>query len=201
MKKRFSVATAPEKGANGKVHTPRKTFSIKEGQSVDISAESSRGSIFAGWRYPNGQIEYWGYRLRVDHSFQEGTYAAVFRKPKNCAAPALQLPKNELTWTEGKTEKLTLRVNADAYPVTFSCKGLPPGMHFLQGCNTIFGQPLTNGTWRVKVMARGVSRKLPVATGAFTVKVSPAPRSEDGNDAAERDNNRSNGHEQTSKEK
>jgi len=189
MKKRIAVAADLEKGAKGKVKMSRQISYIKEGQTVYLMAEPKRGSLFAGWQYPDGQISYNIRRLKVDSKFPEGTYTAIFRLPKNCAAPVLQLPKKEVTWTEWKSEKLVLRVNQDAYPVKFNCSGLPPGTYFSPSRNMICGRPKTNGVWRVEVMSKSASRKLPVATGSFTIRVLPAsrPAVDDDNESNEED--------------
>ena len=161
-------------GAAGRVRMiPRVDF-VREGQTVTLMAEPGQGSVFAGWRYPDGHFVYEKSQLAVGTHFLEGTYTAIFRRPENCAAPVLQLPKEEVVWTEGRREELKLRVNENAYPVSFSCEGLPPGMRLssrLEGI--ILGRPETNGVWQVEVMADGVSRDQPTATGSFTVRVEP----------------------------
>ena len=108
---------------------------------------------------------------------------AALRRLKDCAAPVLRLPEQELVWKEWQFEKLTLHVNADAHPVAFTCEDLPPGI-FLNSISSgaLSGRPLTNGVWQVKVTARGVSREQPVATGTFTIRVLPSPHSEDAAD-------------------
>ena len=103
----------------------------------------------------------------------------MFRKPENCAAPVLHLPTREVVWKEWHRERLVLRVNADAYPVTFGCTGLPVGMALTSRTEgVISGTPQTNGVFRVEVMAKGESSKVPVATGTITVRVLPRPSSE-----------------------
>ena len=182
-KKRIAAAAELEKGAEGHVKmTPHVEF-LREEQKVVITAKPKKGSVLAGWRYPDGRMVHGRASLTVGSDSPEGTYTALFRRPENCAAPVLQLPTQEVAWTEWEHEKLPLRVNADAYPVTFSCKGLPPGMYLsLRKPNVLVGQPQTAGVWRVEVTARSSSRALPAAKGVLTVRVSPrkAPAAGDG---------------------
>lgn len=175
-KVRVAAAVDLQNGAAGRVKmSPRVTF-IKEGQKVTLTAEPKRGSVFAGWRHPDGRIVYGKSRMTLGSHSQSGTYTAVFRRLADCAAPKLSLPERELAWTEGRYEKLTLRVNADARPVSFACEGLPPGMFLTsRTAGVVQGRPQTNGVWRVEVTASGMSRALPEAKGAFTVRVAPRP--------------------------
>ena len=153
-----------EKGAEGHVKmSPRVEF-LKEGQSTVLTAEPAPGSVLAGWRYPNGRIVRGKASLTVGSHYPEVTYTALFRRPENCAAPELQLPEREVVWRGWRRAELALRVNADAYPVTFGCKGLPPGMHLAsRTAGVISGTPQSNGVWRVEVTAKGVGRAQPAA--------------------------------------
>ena len=179
---RIAAAADMEKGANGRVKmSPRVEF-LKEGQTAVLTAEPAQGSVLAGWRCPNGRVVRGKASLTVGSHSQEGTYTALFRLPENCAAPELQLPE-EVTWTEFDRAELTLRVNADAYPVTFSCTGLPGGTRLAsRTAGVIMGRPQTNGVFRVEVTAKGASHALPVAKGAFTVRVLPRTRVNDDDD-------------------
>lgn len=187
-KMRVAAVADLEKGAEGRVKmSPRVEF-LKEGQSTVLTAEPAPGSVLAGWRYPNGRIVRGKASLTVGSHYPEGTYTALFRRPENCAAPELQLPEREVVWRGWRRAELALRVNADAYPVTFGCKGLPPGMHLAsRTAGVISGTPQSNGVWRVEVTAKGVGRAQPAAKGAFTVRVQPKPRTEDDDDADEDD--------------
>jgi len=176
-KLKIAAAAECEGGAEGRVKmSPRVSF-LKEGQSVQLTAEPKSGSVLAGWRYPNGRTVHGKTRLTVGSHNPEGTYTAVFRRPENCAGPVLQLPEGELEWEEWKSEKLVLRVNEDAYPVTFSCSGLPYGMYLSSRTRgLIAGVPQTNGVFRIEVAVKGASSRLPAAKGAFTVRVKPMDR-------------------------
>jgi len=187
MKKRIAVKTELEEGAKGRARMSKHLSFLKEGQSVDLIAEAKRGSLFVGWRYPDGRILYGKYRVKIDSFCPEGTYKAIFRRPENCAAPVLNLPKQDVNWTAWKQEKMALEVNHEAYPVSFSCKNLPPGMQLIPLRNVISGRPRTNGVWRVKVTATSATHSLPTALGAFTVRVAPAPRPEYGDDDVDED--------------
>ena len=57
-KMHFSVATELEKGAGGQVKTSPAVTSLKEGQKVVLTAVPKKGSVFVGWRYPNGHLVY-----------------------------------------------------------------------------------------------------------------------------------------------
>lgn len=175
----LSLASDKEGGADGQVTmSPRVSF-LREGKKAELTAKPKAGSVLAGWRYPDGRFVSGKSRLTVDSSSPEGTYTAVFRKPENCAAPVLHLPTREVVWKEWHRERLVLRVNADAYPVTFGCTGLPVGMALTSRTEgVISGTPQTNGVFRVEVMAKGESSKVPVATGTITVRVLPRPSSE-----------------------
>ena len=181
-KKRIAVAADLENGAEGHVKMSREVKYLKEGQSVKLTAKPKKGSVLAGWRYPDGRVVRGKESLNIGSHNPEGTYTALFRRPENCAAPVLHLPNQEVTWTEWDREKLTLRVNADAYPVTFSCTGLPPGVFLSsRSAGVVAGQPQTSGVWRVEVSAKGVARAQPVARGAFMLRVLPrkAPKDDD----------------------
>ena len=182
-KMRIAATADLEKGAKGRVKmSPRVEF-LKEGQTTVLTAEPAPGSVLAGWRYPNGRVVRGKTSLTVGSHFPEGTYTALFRRPENCSAPVLHLPEQEVTWTEWDREKLTLRVNADAYPVSFSCAGLPPGVFLSsRSAGMIAGQPQTSGVWRVEVTAKGVGRAQPAAKGSFTLHVLPrkVPKDDDG---------------------
>ena len=150
---------------------------------MELTAKPKNGSVLAGWRYPDGRMAYGKSSLTVSSDWPEGTYTAIFRRPENCAAPVLQLPKQEVTWTEWAREKLMLHVNTDAYPVTFSCTGLPPGVTLTSHtAGVVAGQPQASGVWRVEVTAKGVSRALPAAKGSFMIRVLPRKRPKDGED-------------------
>ena len=186
-KKRVVAVADLERGAEGRVKVKPRTEFIKEGQTVTFTAEPEPGSVLAGWRYPNGQTVRGKASLTIGSNYPEGTYAALFRRLENCAAPVLQLPE-VVTWKEWKRAKLTLRVNEDAYPVTFSCKGLPLGVKLAsRTAGEISGQPRISGEWRVTVTATGASRALPVATGTFTFRVEPRTRPKADGDADEDD--------------
>ena len=186
-KKRIAAVVELDKGAEGHVKmSPRVKF-IKEDQKVVLTAVPKKGSVLAGWRYPDGRVVRGKTRLTIGSHYPEGTYTAIFRRPENCAAPVLHLPEQEVTWTEWDREKLTLRVNADAYPVAFNCTGLPPGVYLSSRlAGIIAGQPQTSGVWRVEVTAKGVDRAQPTATGAFTLRVLPRKEPKD-DDAADED--------------
>ena len=190
-KMQLVVAADKEKGADGRVKmSPSEKF-LKEGQKAVLSAEARKGSVLAGWRCPDGRFVTGGKsHLTVDSSWPEGTYSAVFRKPENCAAPTLRLPEKEVVWKEWRRERLVLRVNADAYPVTFTCRGLPIGMTLSSRTEGIIsGKPKLTGVFHVEVTAKGPSSALPPAKGAFTVRVLPRlnPKSVDGDGAKEDD--------------
>ncbi len=178
----LAVVADKEKGADGRVRMSPAVSFLKEGQKTVLAAEARQGSVLAGWRYPDGRFVTGKSRLTVDSSWPEGTYSAVFRKPENCAAPSLRLPEQEVVWQEWRRERFVLRVNADAYPVTFSCTGLPPGVFLSsRSAGVVAGQPQTSGVWRVEVSAKGVARAQPMARGAFTLRVLPrkAPKDDD----------------------
>ena len=186
----LAVAADKERGAEGLVRMSPAVSFLKEGQKAVLAAEARPGSVLAGWRYPDGRFVTGKSRLTVDTSWPEGTYSAVFRKPENCAAPALRLPEQEVVWQEWRRERFVLRVNADAYPVTFGCRGLPAGMALTSRAEgVISGTPQSNGVFRVEVTAKGASSARPPATGAFTVRVLPRPTSgaADDDDAEESD--------------
>lgn len=181
----LAVVADKEKGADGRVRMSPAVSFLKEGQKTVLAAEARQGSVLAGWRYPDGRFATGKSRLTVDSSWPEGTYSAVFRKPENCAAPSLRLPEQEVVWQEWRRERFVLRVNADAYPVTFTCRGLPPGMALTARAEgVVSGTPQSNGVFRVEVTAKGASSALPVAKGAFTVRVQPRPsfKTDDGDD-------------------
>ena len=186
----LAVAADREKGADGQVSMSPAVKFLKDGRKANLTAKPKQGSVLAGWRYPNGRFVCGRSRLTVDTSWPEGTYTAVFRRPENCAAPVLHLPKQEVTWSEGELEKLPLRVNAEAYPVTFHCTGLPAGMRLTsRATGIVAGRPQTNGVFRVEVTARGASPHLPTATGAFTVRVLPWRQADgDAEDGADDEN-------------
>ena len=186
----LAVVADKEKGAEGRVRMSPTVSFLKEGQDTVLAAEARHGSVLAGWRYPDGRFVTGKSRLTVDSSCPEGTYSAVFRKPENCAAPSLRLPDREVVWREWRRERFVLRVNADAYPVTFYCRGLPPGMAVTARAEgVISGTPQSNGVFRVEVTAKGASSALPVAKGSFTVRVQPRPisKTDDDDDADEDD--------------
>ncbi len=185
-RKRIAVAADREKGADGHVKMSPRVESLKEGQKVELTAKPKNGSVLAGWRYPDGRLAYGKSSLAVSSDWPEGTYTAIFRRPENCAAPVLRLPEREVVWTEWDRGKLLLRVNADAYPVSFGCKGLPPGMTLSsRSTGLIAGRPQRSGVWRVEVTAKGVGRVQPVAKGDFTFRVLPRQGSKD--DDADKD--------------
>ena len=179
-KKRIAASVGLEKGAKGFVKMSPQVDFIKEGQKVTLTAEPMPGSVFLGWRYPNGHVVHESKRLVVESSHPAGTYTALFRQVEDCAAPVLHLPEQELFWKVLDRQKLSLHVNADAYPVTFSCTGLPPGMKLVsRTAGVISGKPRMQGTWRVGVTVKGVGRAQPVAKGKFTVHVLPRDPSEE----------------------
>lgn len=184
---RITTAVDGRNGAEGRVKMVPWVDFVTEGKPVTLTAEPKNGSVFAGWRYPDGRFVPEQARLTVGTHFQGGTYTAVFRRPEHCAAPVLQLPETDLAWTEGAYEELKLRVNEDAYPVLFSCKGLPPGVTLpSRTAGVILGWPRTNGVWHVEVVAEGLWRAVPTATtGSFTVRV--APRARPANDGEKTD--------------
>ena len=173
-KVRVETAVDERNGAAGRVRKVPDIDAIIEGQKVTLTAEPQRGSVFAGWRYPDGNFVYEKSRLVVGTDFMGGTYTAVFLRPEDCAKPVLQLPEGEVEWTEMQFAELKLRVDSDDYPVVLSCRGLPLGMRLLSRTEgVISGRPMTNGVWKVEVKAEGISRQLPTVTGTFTVRVAP----------------------------
>ena len=187
---KIPIATAVDQrnGAAGRVRMAPRVDFISGGQTVTLMAEPQQGSVFAGWRYPDGRLVYENSRLVIGSDFMGGTYTAVFLRPENCTPPVLQLPEDEVAWTEGQSEELALRVNSDDYPVAFSCWGLPPGMRLLSRTKgVISGQPMTNGVWQVEVTVKGISRRLPTASGTFTVRVAPRAHPPDDTGTGEKD--------------
>ena len=178
-----SVGAESVKGGKGVVKmTPQVSF-IKEGKTVRLSATPNPGSVLSGWRYPNGRMIYGMDQITIGTHCPEGRYTAIFRRVEDCAAPVLKLPEKDVEWTVLSNEKLVLHVNADAYPVTFSCNGLPRGMHLSSSTRGIIsGTPMTSGEWKVSVTAMGASDKLPPATGSFTVRVVPGKHQQDVDD-------------------
>ena len=184
---KIRVATAVEQrmGAAGQVRKSPDVDFVSEGRSVTLIAEPQKGSAFAGWLYPDGRFICERSRLVVGSDFPEGTYTAVFLRPEKCKPPVLRLPEGEVQWKEGEHEKLTLQASSDDYPVAFTCKGLPLGMRVTSRTDgVVSGRPWQNGVWRVEVTAEGASRRLPMATGSFTVRVAPKER-KDANDPDE----------------
>ena len=186
-KMRVAVATDPEEGAAGRVKMSPQVNFVKEGQKVTLTAEPMPGSVFMGWRYPNGRVVRESNRLVVGSSHPEGTYTALFRQAKYCAAPILHLPEQEVVWKSGERVRLSLRVNEDANPVAFSCTCLPPGVKLVsRATGVISGKPMMLGVWRVAVTVKGVGRTQPAAKGAFTIRVRPRDPSEN-DDGADKD--------------
>ena len=159
-------------GAGGRVKmSPRVDF-VKEGKTVRLSAEPAPGSVLAFWRYPDGRTVYGMDQIAIASHSPAGRYTGVFRRIEDCAAPVLKLPEKEIVWNRLNAEKLVLHVNEDAYPVVFSCRGLPLGMRLVSSTRGIVaGTPMTNGTWQVHVTVKGASGNLPPATGSFAVRV------------------------------
>ena len=173
----FSVGTTLEGAAQGQVSVSPKVTSLLEGQKAKVVAHPARGSVLAGWRYPDGRMVHGTSSLTIAPHYPQGRYTAVFRRPEDCAAPVLKLPNREVVWNEFHDEILRLRVNEDAYPVVYGCTGLPKGMSLTSSAKGIIaGTPVTNGVWDVTVTARGASGKLPPAKGTFKVRVIPAKR-------------------------
>lgn len=176
------IATAVDQGngAAGRIKKVPDVDFITEGHPVSLTAEPQKGSVFAGWRFPDGRFVCEKSRLTIGTDSSGGTYTAVFLRPENCTPPVLLLPENEVEWNERQFAKLTLRATSKDYPVMFSCRGLPLGMKLLSRTDgVIAGRPWTNGVWRVEVKAEGISRQLPTATGSFTVRVAPSASHDD----------------------
>lgn len=71
-----------EKFGLGQVKIAPETDVILPGQKVVLTAKPSKGSEFAGWRYPDGRIENGEPQLTLDDQCQAGAYKAIFRRSK-----------------------------------------------------------------------------------------------------------------------
>ena len=64
----------------GRVMMSPKVDAIHAGQKVVLTAKPTRDAVFAGWRYPDGQVVPGGPQLTLDDTCQAGEYKAVFRQ-------------------------------------------------------------------------------------------------------------------------
>ena len=81
----ISARAESERFAMGRVKMSPKVDAILPGQKVVLTAQPLSGSVFAGWRYPDGKIMQGGPQLILDDKCQPGVYRAIFRLRKGNA--------------------------------------------------------------------------------------------------------------------
>jgi len=70
---------------------------ILPGQKVVLTAKPERGSLHAGWRYPDGRIVHGDLQLTLDDQCQAGVYSAIFQHHKDTTkGDASKTDKKEL---------------------------------------------------------------------------------------------------------
>lgn len=83
-----AVKVESERFGLGRVKMSPQVDVVQPGQKVILMAKPGNGSVFAGWRYPDGRIVHTGLQLTLDDQCQAGTYRAVFRRHKSNAPKA-----------------------------------------------------------------------------------------------------------------
>ena len=78
-----AVKAESRDGGQGRVKMTPSVNVLQSGQKVVLTAKPGRGSIFLGWRYPNGQIVQGGLELTLDDQCQAGVYRAIFQYHKS----------------------------------------------------------------------------------------------------------------------
>ena len=75
----IAVKAESREGGIGHVKMTPAVSVLQPGQKVVLTAWASRGSVFAGWRYPDGRIVRGNRHLTLDDQCPAGVYSAIFR--------------------------------------------------------------------------------------------------------------------------
>ena len=80
---RIAVRTESVHRGTGRVSMSPPVHAIHKGEKVVLTAKPNAGSVFEGWRYPDGQVVR-GVPplLTLDDQCQPGMYRAIFNRPK-----------------------------------------------------------------------------------------------------------------------
>ena len=81
----IAVKAESENWGMGRITMTPPVDVIHKGEKVVLRAKPGAGSVFVGWRYPDGRVEQGEGQLTLDDHSQTGTYRAIFRRPKRAA--------------------------------------------------------------------------------------------------------------------
>ena len=79
----IAVETELVHRGRGKVGMSPPVHAIRKGEKVVLTAKPNAGSVFEGWRYPDGRIVQGGPQLTLDDQCQPGIYRAIFSRSKH----------------------------------------------------------------------------------------------------------------------
>ena len=77
-----AVEAESSEGGQGRVNMTPSVDAIQPGQKVVLTAKPGTGSVFLGWRYPDGRIACGDLQMTLDDQCQAGVYRAVFQYRK-----------------------------------------------------------------------------------------------------------------------
>ena len=77
------VKAESQEGGQGRVKMTPPINVLQPGQKVVLTAKPGTGSLFLGWRYPDGRIACGDLQMTLDDQCQAGVYRAVFQYRKN----------------------------------------------------------------------------------------------------------------------
>lgn len=87
----IAVKAESRDGGQGRVKMSPPVRVLQSGQKVVLIAWPRKGSMFSGWRYPDGQIVHGNPHLTLDDQCQAGVYSAIFC-PKTPPRATLRKP-------------------------------------------------------------------------------------------------------------
>ena len=93
----IAVKQESDHWGTGRVSISPPVSAIHKGEKVVLMAKPNGGSVFVGWRYPDGRVVRGGPpQLPLDDQCQPGIYRAIFTRPKdNDKRPGLRRIKKK----------------------------------------------------------------------------------------------------------
>lgn len=150
-------------GADGTVTMRPESGLISEDGAVTLTAVPARGSIFVGWRSPDGKWHSFRPRIQVNADCTVGTYTAEFTAASNCA-PAVVANKDAVVkMRKSEPFEFAFKVNDDARPLIFMAENLPPGLALLRNDGVIRGTPRRSGKFKPLINVISSQRRERVA--------------------------------------
>lgn len=187
-------ADSEQAGAKGTATISPSGGEIAAGTKLTLKAKpANKNTVFAYWTDADGNIVRGGDNalaglaatMTAYASGGDMEYRAVFRLKSACEKPVVEsgdpfgesnggfASENSMV---GVAYKAQVAVNAGAYPVKFTAKGLPPGLKINAATGVISGVPTKAGTFKPTITVKSAANsKLKPAVSKSVMKIAKLP--------------------------